>query len=210
MTNKQTYTYKEYIDPFYDSFPTIILSEDNIKKIEDFVPKWVNYKLKESSYREDPFNLNKRGTSGFGGEVGFSQKMNISSFDDRIGEAKNFKMGDLTHVGLPYIGIKTIEYDPNNNKFPLLLFKACISEIILFKEPGKHIYRVAGLYTPDIIRKYTTRDLVWDPRITTDKGGFYGIEHKSKLFDYTLDSLIKINNLNKEWIIKNKIPYNIL
>jgi hypothetical protein len=176
--------YKTWLNPVKSRFERITLPDD-------------------ADDKQDPNNTKKRFTTGFGGEMAVGMKLGMNILDFRVGDAAEFEIGDLSTIDLPYVGVKTIEYDSVRNKFPIVLKLAYCSEIILFKSPKKHTYMIAGIVTPDIIRTFCARSLIFDPAITKDKECFYGIPFCQPFSNYA--DLVEINKETEKWINDNKI-----
>jgi hypothetical protein len=195
--------YVTWLDPIKSRFERITLPDNADEILQPFVKKVVEKKKNEKNYIKDPRNTEKRFTTGFGGEMAVGVKLGMNILDFRVDDAAEFEIGDLSTIDLPYIGVKTIEYDPVIGKFPIVLKLAYCSEIILFKSPKKHTYMIAGIVTPDIIRTFCTRSLIFDPDITEDKEGFYGIPFCQPFSNYS--DLFEINKKTEKWIKDNKI-----
>jgi hypothetical protein len=195
--------YKTWLNPVKSRFERITLPDDADDILKPFVDQVVEKKKNEESYKQDPNNTKKRFTTGFGGEMAVGMKLGMNILDFRVGDAAEFEIGDLSTIDLPYVGVKTIEYDSVRNKFPIVLKLAYCSEIILFKSPKKHTYMIAGIVTPDIIRTFCARSLIFDPAITKDKECFYGIPFCQPFSNYA--DLVEINKETEKWINDNKI-----
>ena len=78
-------------------------------------------------------------------------------------------------------------------------------EILVFvekTEDDKIVCYIPGLYTPDTLRKYTTRDGVED-NITPTKGNFHGISDCKKITNY--NDIKHYNDQIPGWLTKNNI-----
>ena len=207
MTNKPTVSlaldYDTWVRPVKSSFIRIDLPTDSVNLLNAFVKEVVEKKKDEESYKRDPINTQKRFTTGFGGEMAVGLMLGMNIMDYRVGDARHFAMGDLSTIGLPHIGVKSIEYDTKLHKFPIVHKLAIRSEIIVFKSSLSHSYLIAGLATPDVLRMFCSRDLVKDDNITKDKECFYGIPFCRSFSSY--EDLAEINSLTEGWIEGNNI-----
>lgn len=196
-------TYENWVTPVMESFPRVMLSAEDVKRLDAFVQLVIEKKKEEKRYKEDPESMGKRFTTGFGAEMAVGKLIGMNILDYRVGDAILFKVGDLSTINLPFIGVKAIEYKPDRNKFPIVHTHATKSEILCFKHPEKHLYMVCGLYTPDILEKYSDRSLIWDPKIPLSKTCFYGIPFRKTFEDYY--DLEKLNTRTHKWRINNNI-----
>lgn len=203
LTTTLPLDYDTWLNPIKSRFERITLPDNADDILKPFVNQVVEKKKNEESYIRDPNNTKKRFTTGFGGEMAVGIKLGMNILDFRVGDAAEFEIGDLSTIDLPYIGVKTIEYDSVRNKFPIVLKLAYCSEIMLFKSPKNHTYMVAGIVNPAIIRNYCSRSLIFDPAITKDKECFYGIPFCQPFSNYA--DLVEINKATEKWIEDNKI-----
>jgi hypothetical protein len=193
-------TYDIWVRPIMENFPRVMLSNQDVEKLDAFVQKVVDKKNTESRYINDPISTTKRFTTGFGAEMAVGKYLGMNILDFRVGDAAHFDVGDLSTIGLPYIGVKAIEYNAESNKFPIVHTYAKKSEILCFKHPKKHLYMIAGLFTPDILETYSDRSLIWDPSIPKTKTCFYGIPFSKRFEDYS--ELEKLNTRTRDWLDK--------
>jgi hypothetical protein len=163
-------SYESWVKPVQSNFLRIDLTEEEISLVERTAEKIATKKREEKGYLYDNDGLFKRWTTGLGGEVALGKHLGLKILDDRVGPSNEFDIGDLKRIGLD-IGVKSVEY----GKFPLVHVFPKRCEIILLKHQSKFRYMLCGLYTPDIMSLYSSRELVVDDKVRESKTAFYGI-----------------------------------
>lgn len=164
--------YDTWIKPVEKKFARILLTEEDVKKIDDLTNRMVAAKLAEEGRLQDNNGLYKRYNTGLTGERAIEKHLNMDFLDDAIGHSSTFAIADLKKAGYN-IGVKCVVYGEN---FPLIQTHCIRPEIILFRHPkNKCLFMFCGLYTADILNTYQHRQLVKDPAVSSAKNGFYGI-----------------------------------
>lgn len=163
-------------------FKRIVLSDEVINKINDFVKRLVEKKKSEEHHADDNRSEIKRFTTGLLGEAAIEQYLKIKSIDWSIGDSKKYHKPDLKKIGLD-VGIKTVEY----GRFPIIFKKSYSSEIINIKVSSNEVL-ICGLANVDILNKYQDDNLILDDKLRArgTKSGFYGF-----------DNLLQFNSLEK-------------
>jgi hypothetical protein len=170
MTISIDISYDTWVKPIRSNFERLELSNEEVELVEYTATKIADAKRIEKGYLTDSGSLVKRWTTGLGGEVALGNYLNQRIMDETVGPSTEYNIGDLKKIGLN-IGVKSVEY----GKFPLVHVNPVRCEIILIKHPKKYMYMICGLYTPDIMKAYSSRDFVLDERVRETKTGFYGI-----------------------------------
>lgn len=194
-------SYHNWVIPVQENFPRVTLSGSEITRLDEFVEQVTEKKKTESRYSRDPEKMAKRFTTGFGAEMALGKIIDMDILDWRVGQAACFDVGDLSTINLPRIGVKAIEYGPRDRKFPIVHARPGKSEVLFFKHREKHVYMLCGVYTPDVLEKYTDRSLIWDDNIPLNKTCFYGIPFGRTFSCYS--ELENINAKTEQWCIKN-------
>ena len=173
--------YRNFVNPLYDNFCKIYISDNRLKQIEEFAKILIKAKLNESHhFIDNKFEL-KRFTTGLMGEAALEQFCRIEIIDFSIGNSKTYHQPDIPGYR---IGIKTVE----EYKFPIIFKRNYYSQIICIRSVSeKNLIYICGLAEPEILNRYPSDELIVDPNLRArgTKSGFYGFKH-----------LIKINSLN--------------
>lgn len=162
--------YETWVKPIQSNFSRIELSIEEEALVYTTAHAIADKKKSESGYAVDNKSLIKRWMTGLGGEVALGKYLGVEIIDTNVGESSEFNIGDLSKIGLN-IGVKSVEY----KKFPLIHTRPTRPEIVLLKHPDRFTYMICGLYLPEIMRRYSSPELVLDPRVRESKTGFYGI-----------------------------------
>ena len=170
MTVELDISYETWVKPVQSNFLRIDLTEEEVSLVHETAEKIANRKREEKGYLYDKDGLIKRWTTGLGGEVALGKHLGIEILDKRVGSSSEFDIGDLKKIGLD-IGVKSVEY----GKFPLVHVFPQRCEIVLLKHQEKFRYMICGLYTPEIMRLYSSRELVIDAKVRETKTAFYGV-----------------------------------
>lgn len=163
-------TYDVWVKPVQSNFRCIELDKESIERVECTAEKIADVKRLEQGYLVDKDSLVKRWCTGLGGEVVLGIDLRVTIMDSTVGPSTEYDIGDLKKIGFN-IGVKSVEY----NKFPLIHSNPKRCEIILLKHPKKYLYMICGIYTPQTMLRFSSRDLVIDPKVRDSKTGFYGI-----------------------------------
>jgi hypothetical protein len=170
MTISIDISYNSWVKPVQSNFERLELTKEEIELVEYTATKIADAKRIEKGYLVDSGSLTKRWTTGLGGEVVLGNYLNQQIMDQTVGPSTEYDIGDLKKIGLN-IGVKSVEY----GKFPLVHVNPVRPEIVLIKHPEKYKYMICGLYTPFIMKTYSSRDFVVDERVRDTKSAFYGI-----------------------------------
>ena len=188
-----------------NKYNKVYLSKEEMKPLEELALKIEEAKKSEPNYSNDGDGIYFRHIYGLYAERAVEKMFNINFIDYTVGDSSKYDHGDLTKAGCPYVGVKGLLIKKNEKKFHKVSRVATKCEILVFvekTEDDKIVCYIPGLYTPDTLRKYTTRDGVED-NITHTKGNFHGISDCKKITNY---SHIKYyNDLIPNWLIKNNI-----
>ena len=178
------YSYENNVIPYASKFHKVIIPEDKILKLENFVKELVDAKMKESHHKIDGNNEFKRHYTGLLGELALEELLGISIIDWSIGNSNEYNNADILDLK---IGIKTVEY----GKFPIIFKKNYYPQIINIKT-RRNIVFVCGLATGFVLNECQDDDLILSPslRARNTKTGFYGFD-KLKQFK-SLEDLKRI------------------
>tara|TARA_B100000795_G_C22521885_1_gene331688 strand:- start:116 stop:523 length:408 start_codon:yes stop_codon:yes gene_type:complete len=100
--------YDDYVRKHSSTFIKVILSNNKVEIIKNFVKKIIKAKISESHHLVDSGMEEKRWTTGFLGESAVEQFLKINFIDLSIGSSQNYHVSDLKKVGYD-CGIKTVE-----------------------------------------------------------------------------------------------------
>ncbi len=173
-------TYEDYVKPFSKNFIRIKITEEELKKIDDFVKKIIKEKIKESHHKVDNGQEYKRFFTGIMGEVAIEKLLNINTINWTIGNSNFYNEADLNSININ-IGIKTVEY----GKFPVIHKNVKRAEIINIR--WKNYIYICGIATQEVLRNYQDDNLIISPllRARGTKSGFFGF-----------NNLISFNNID--------------
>ncbi|WP_062050363.1 hypothetical protein [Bacillus sp. JCM 19034] len=173
-------TYDTHVLPYKNQYQKVIIPEEKVLKIRDFVTDLIKVKEKENHHLKDNRSHFKRYFTGMLGEAALEEFLGVTSIIDwSIGESKNFHKPDLQSLGIK-AGIKTVEY----GLFPVIFKKSYSPEIIMIKVSNHHIV-ICGLATSHILDKYQSIELIKDSKLRArgTKTGFYGFQHLKTFYD---------------------------
>ncbi|WP_306010520.1 hypothetical protein [Bacillus sp. MMSF_3328] len=168
------YTYGTHILPFKNQYKKVIVPEEKVKRIKDFVNELIKEKEKESHHAVDNRSHFKRFYTGTLGEAALEEYLGVENIIDwTIGNSNKYHVPDLSTIGVK-AGIKTVEY----GLFPIIFKNSYSPEIIMIKVSDNHVV-LCGLATKEILNKYQSDELIKDSylRQRGTKTGFYGFEH---------------------------------
>ena len=158
--------------PLRDTFVSVTLSEEKILKVKRFVQQLIQAKIKERHHIRDPYNEEKRWTTGFGGEAACEKLLNLNIIDWTIGKSSKYHVSDLnpTHN----LGIKTVEW----GKFHVIFRRSKDPQILVFKMTDRE-YLICGIASIDILNKHQDLNLILSPslRAKGTKTAFTGYNH---------------------------------
>jgi hypothetical protein len=171
-----------YIDTNNPKFIKIVISDDKIEKLENFIKELIKKKSKESHYKQDNQQMYKRHYTGFLGELAVEQYLEKDLVDYSIGNAYKYKVADLHKLGFR-LGVKTVE----NGKCPVIKKRPIDHEVICIKL-SRNTVALCGVASIDILKKYSSDDYILDKRIIQrgEKTAFYGFDkliNIRKLYD---------------------------
>lgn len=149
----------------------IKLTEDNSKKLDDFVKNVMVKKKNESHHVVDSFNEAKRWRTGTGGELALSQFIGKEFVDLTIGDSTDYHVPDLSSIGLN-VGIKTVEL----GKYPVIFKQSEKPEIIIIRLDDEK-FCILGVVTPEDLNKYQSDDEILSPSLKArgTKTAFVGL-----------------------------------
>lgn len=185
--------FEEYFKAIEHRCPILCITHETEKKIEDFVERLIEAKMKEHIHMIDNGSEKKRWTTGISGELAVEKLLGIQFFNWSIGRSQDFNASDLSKYGLD-VGVKTVEY----GKFPIIHKKVKRPEIIVVKKGNR--FFVCGLATTRVLEIYQDDELVLSPKLRARnvKTGFYGFEHLIPF--HTLTELKTILQKNEQKI----------
>jgi hypothetical protein len=170
-------TYETHAKPFSADFIHIEVSDEDVKKIDEFVKLVIIKKKSESHHQNDKGSHYKRYYTGILGEVAMEKFFGITGIVDwSVGDSEKYYVPDLRNIGLE-VGIKTAYY----GAFPIVFKKNFLNEIILIRWKDRHIY-ICGLATVNVLNKYQSDELILDDNLRKrgTKTGFYGFSYLKK------------------------------
>ena len=207
MINKPTY--KDWVVPFLKDFDVITLSKEEVESIKDFALKLEEAKKSEQGYKNDGEGIYYRHLNGLYAEKAIEKRFGVNFIDYSVGESSEYDHGDLKNASCPHIGVKGVVLNYSEENFHLITRVAIKCEILVFLEKlsnGDIKCYIAGIYTPDVLREYNTRDGVKEG-ISSTKGFFYGIPYYKKITSY--NHIKKYNDAIPKWLEKNNIKIKI-
>lgn len=164
----------------------IKLTEDNSKKLDDFVKNVMVKKKNESHHVVDSFNEAKRWRTGTGGELALSQFIGKEFVDLTIGDSTDYHVPDLSSIGLN-VGIKTVEL----GKYPVIFKQSEKPEIIIIRLDDEK-FCILGVVTPEDLNKYQSDDEILSPSLKArgTKTAFVGLFKIKPFLNY--EELLKL------------------
>lgn len=147
----------------------IQLSAGDCNRIDNWVKKIIDEKMKEDVHQRDGSNELKRWRTGRMGEVALEILFNKKFTDWTIGKSENYAYADLKDIGVD-VGVKTVDY----GSFPLVHKHSRRAEIICVTR-GNKVY-VMGLATQDVLNTYSDPKYVKTASARDRKTGFYGFD----------------------------------
>ena len=147
----------------------IKLSSGDRNRIENWVNKIIQEKMKEKVHQYDGSKESKRWKTGRMGEVALEILFNKKFADWTIGKSENYAYADLKDLGVD-VGVKTVDY----GSFPLVHKHSRRPEIICVTY-GDKVY-ILGLATPDVLNTYSDHKYVKTASALDRKTGFYGFD----------------------------------
>lgn len=191
-----------------EKYNSVHLSKEEMKPLEELSLRIEKVKQSESGYAKDGEGIYFRHIYGLYAERAVEKMFNINFIDYTVGHSSKYDHGDLKNAGCPHVGVKAVLIKKDEKKYHIVMRAAIKCEILVYVEKtedgGVRCY-VPGLYTPDILRKYTTRDGVPE-NIEDSKGYFHGIHDSKKIVNYNY--IKHYNDQIPNWLIENKIPTN--
>lgn len=164
--------YNEYVTQHSDSFIRVVLDQEYITQINEFVTSLVQKKASEEHHKKDSNQEIKRFTTGFLGEAALEKLLGIQIIDWSIGISNMYHSPDIPGYN---VGIKTVE----RNKFPIIFKRNSYPQVICIKSIDRNdLIFVCGLATTDVLNTYQDDDLILDPKLRSrgTKTGFYGFQ----------------------------------
>jgi len=192
-----------------EQYNSVHLSKEELKSLEDLALRIEKAKKAESGYINDGEGIYFRHVYGLYAERAVEKIFNINFIDYTVGHSSKYDHGDLTNADCPHVGVKGLLIKKDEKKFHKVSRVAVKCEILVFMEKtedGGLICYIPGLYTPDVLRKYNTRDGI-DENITSTKGNFYGISEYKKINSY--NDIKHYNDQIPGWLKKNNIQTKV-
>jgi len=189
-----------------EQYDSVYLSKEEIKPLEELALRIEKAKQSERGYIKDGENIYYRHIYGLYAERAVEKMFNIKFIDYTIGDSSKYDHGDLKNARCPYVGVKAALLKNGKKNYHIVMRAAIKCEILVYvekTEDGGVMCYVPGLYTPDVLREYTTRNGV-DEKINDSKGYFHGIHKRKKIFNY--NDIKHYNDQILNWLTKNKIP----
>lgn len=188
-----------------NNYNKVHLSKEEMKPLEELALKIEEAKKSESGYTNDGEGIYFRHIYGLYAERAVEKMFNISFIDYTVGDSSKYDHGDLTNAGCPHVGVKGLLLNKNEEKFHKVSRAAIKCEILVFiekNEDGGMTCYIPGIYTPDVLRNFSTRNGVYE-NITATKGNFYGISEYKKIANY--NHIKYYNDEVPKWLEKNNI-----
>ena len=184
MLSKLIYSY--LTNSLICSERTVTLTENNTKRLDEFVKNVMIKKKNESHHIVDSFNEAKRWRTGTGGEMALGQYIDKEFVDLTIGESNDYHVPDLSSIGLN-VGIKTVEL----GKYPIIFKHSEKPEIIIIRLNDEK-FCILGVATPEDLNKYQSDDEILSPSLKArgTKTAFTGL-YKIKPFS-NYEELVKL------------------
>jgi hypothetical protein len=202
-------TYSKWITPYLKNFEVVVLSKEEAMSVEALALQIEEAKKSEVGYKNDGEGIYFRHLYGLYAEKAIEKKFDIKFIDYTVGNSAEYDHGDLKNVGCSHVGVKGLVLNYNNQNFHLITRVAIKCEILVFLEKlpeGEIKCYIAGMYTPDVLREYNTREGVKEG-ISLTKGYFYGICKYKKINSY--NHIKKYNDEVIKWLEKNNIKTKI-
>jgi hypothetical protein len=178
--------YKYLTNSLISSERTVTLTDNNSKRLDEFVKNVMVKKKNESHHVVDSFNEAKRWRTGTGGELALSQYIGKEFVDLSVGDSNDYHVPDLSSIGLN-IGIKTVEL----GKYPIIFKQSEKPEIIIIRLDDEK-FCILGVASPEDLNKYQSDDEILSPSLKArgTKTAFTGL-YKVKPFS-NYEELIKL------------------
>lgn len=184
---------------------SVSLSKEEMKPLEELALRIEKAKQSEPGYVNDGEGIYYRHIYGLYAERAVEKMFNINFIDYTVGDSSKYDHGDLTNAGCPYVGVKGVLVKKNEKKYHIVSRVATKCEILVFvekAEDGGVTCYIPGLYTPDTLRKYTTRNGVGNNIVAT-KGNFHGISKGVRITNYS--DIKHYNDQIPNWLKENNI-----
>lgn len=153
------------------------------KAASDFADAYCEFHA--GDLRSDNRRMWERAKCGILGEMAVCEALGFGwkAADTSIGEWNKYKVGDLKHLGIEGVGVKTSRL----GNFPLVFRSTRESEVICVLGEKGNVW-VAGVATPDVIAGGCDDAFVKDPHVSRKKSAFVDFKNLKKLeyLDYTL------------------------
>lgn len=184
MLSKLLYTY--LTNSLICDKQTVTLTENNTKRLDEFVKNVMVKKKNESHHVVDSFNEAKRWRTGTGGEMALGQYIGKDFVDLTVGDSNDYHVPDLSSIGLN-VGIKTVEL----GKYPIIFKRSEKPEIIIIRIDDEK-FCILGVASPEDLNKYQSDDEILSPSLKArgTKTAFTGL-YKIKPFS-NYEELIKL------------------
>ena len=165
--------FSRYIFPYFNTFELVVLNDEDIEEIDNFVSKLINRKLLESHHKKDSGMEYKRWTNGILGERAVEKYINKRFIDFNIGNSNLYHISDMSKIGIQ-CGIKTVEI----GKFPIIFKQSKMPEIIVIKETDYNYY-ICGVAKTETLNEYQSEHLIRSENLKKrgTKTAFYGFEY---------------------------------
>lgn len=168
-------TYDTHVKPYEHRFVEVVVPQNKILMIQEFVGDVVRAKQLEQHHQIDSGQEYKRFYTGVLGEAALEILLDIPIIDYTVGHSKQYNVPDIQQYG---IGIKTVEY----GKFPVIFKHNTYGQIINLKASDNTVL-VAGYAGPYILNELQDESLILSPalRARGTKTCFYGFNALIKL-----------------------------
>ena len=172
----------EFIACYKESpmFVEAVLTEDQIKKLDDFAKRISVAKLSEDEHKIDNGSETVRWSTGIGGEIAVGNFLGMDFADLTIGKTSEYEVSDLIKLKL-HVGVKTSE----KYKFPIIKNYSKEPEIICIKK-NKNTFIICGLAMPNILNTYQDDKYIISEGLKAKgtKTAFYGFRHLKPFSSY--------------------------
>ena len=172
----------EFISCYKESpmFVEAVLTEEQIKKLDDFAKRISVAKLNEDEHKTDNGSEVVRWSTGIGGEIAVGNFLGMDFADLTIGKTSEYEVSDLIKLKL-HVGVKTSE----KYKFPIIKNYSKEPEIICIKK-NKNTFIICGLAMPNILNTYQSDEYIIADKLKAKgtKTAFYGFRYLKPFSSY--------------------------
>ena len=204
MYTENSITYQKYVRPNAHTFLTFKISNDDIRKANQWALAMEEAKMKEFSWQKDYGSALKRLATGALGEMVLERFLGKSFIDWSIGVSTDYDKPDMLSLGVN-IGVKTVEFIECEysgiDKFPIVYKDNKYPQIFNFYKPQQQVMYLCGIASPEILNKYQSDSLILSQNLKSKnvKSAFYGfiyMDPPSKIEEYLNNPIYQISASN--------------